>query len=440
MSFSRNLAGILAPIGRVRQCDLDAFSKARLNLIRLRAEVNAPGDIVQWRDAGAEEFILHLLSPLASQISQTPKMFVDFFSADIDDFLECGVQYVEVHDKPNRADRGAGVSWQDGDGFASWFFETQHLLRLCFGDALRVGFPALFPTDLLRSDAGKSLDEASFSEQCADAMAVADWVAVHTYWRTLEEMRGYNGALRFLRLYMELLPKQTFMITEFANYNPHLSSEVRGMQYGEFYTTTAQYDRLAGACSLILRSSDRLYEPLAWLDSDGQPRPLLSRIAERPQLPNPKRMWMLWPTEHRQYNQYFGANQQAYYDRYNIAGGHNGVDLRVDRVAPGNSPILAALAGTVILVALEETGYGHHVRIRSYSPDCEEITLIYAHLSVIDVAVGMLVNKGDVLGWAGSTGDCNSPCLHLGMRVKNVQNGAVFDWVNPRPYLDANEG
>ena len=130
MSLSRNLAGILAPIGRVRQCDLDAFSKARLNLIRLRAEVNAPNDIAQWRDAGAVDFIVHLLSPLASQIRQTPQMFVDYFSADIHAFLECGVRYIEVHDKPNRFDRGAGVSWPDGDGFASWFFETHHLLRV----------------------------------------------------------------------------------------------------------------------------------------------------------------------------------------------------------------------------------------------------------------------------------------------------------------------
>ena len=297
----------------------------------------------------------------------------------------------------------------------------------------------LHPGSLKHTTYSVSIDEVSFSEQCADAMAVADWVAVHTYWRTLEEMRGYNGALRFLRIYMEQLPKQIFIITEFANVNPHLSSETRGIQYSEFYTATAQYDQLAGASSLILRSSDRLYEPLAWLNPNGQPRPLVSRIAERPQLPDPKRMWMLWPTEHRQYNQYFGANQQAYFDCCQMTGGHNGVDLRVDRVSPDTSPICAALAGTVIQVALEESGYGHHVCVRSYGPEGEEITLIYAHLSAIDVAVGMLVNRGDVLGWAGSTGDSNGPHLHFGMRMKGVQNGAVLDWLNPRPYLDAGD-
>ncbi len=437
MSLSRNLAGILAPVGRVRQADLDAFAKARLRLIRLRARVNAPDDILQWRDAGAIDFIVQLLSPLPAQTPLTPHMFVDHFSADISAFLERGVRYIEVHDEPNRPDRGVGVSWFDGDGFSSWFFETHRLLRTRFGDALSVGFPALSPTDLPRPEYVPHMDEVSFLEGCTDAMAAADWVAIHSYWRTLEEMRGYNGALRFLRFYMEQLPKQMFIITEFANIIPNLPSETRGAQYVEFYTTLAQYDHLAGACSLLLRSSDPLYEPLAWLNPDGQPRPMLSWIAERPALPDPQRMWMIWPTEYRQYNQYFGANQQTYFDCCGMAGGHNGVDLRVDRTSPDTSPIYAALVGTVSQVALDETGYEHHVRVRGYGPDGEEITLIYAHLSTIDVAVGMLIKKGDVLGWAGSTGQGKGSHLHLGMRVKGVHNGSVSDWLNPRPYLEA---
>jgi hypothetical protein len=437
LSSSRKLVGILAPLGRVRQCDLNAFASAELNFLRLRAEANSPTDIALWRDAGATEFVVHLLSPLASQIRQTPEMFVDYFSTDIQAFLEGGARHFEVHDKPNRFDRGAGISWPDGDGFASWFFETLRLLRIRFGDTIQVGFPALFPTDLLRSDPGSSLDEITFSEQCADAMAAADWVAIHTYWRRLREIGDYQTALRFLHLYMEKLPKQQFIVTEFANVNPHIASEMRGREYADFFTAVGQYDRILGACSLVLRSSERLYEPLAWLDADGHPRPLLSEVVKRPYLPDPERLCMFWPTEYHQYNQYFGANQQTYFKSRQLAGGHNGVDLRVNRLAPNTSPIYAALAGTVVQVSLEKTGYGYHIRIRSYGLVGEEITLLYAHLSAVDVAVGMLVNKGDVLGHAGSTGDVKSPHLHFGMRVKDVQNLAVGDWLNPRPYLDA---
>lgn len=437
MSLPRNIAGILAPVGRVRQDDLDAFAKARLCLIRLRAQVNAPDDISKWRDAGAKDFIVQLLSPLPSQTPLSPQMFVDHFSPEIAAFMARGVHVIEVHDEPNRLDRGAGVSWSDGDGFSSWFFETYRLLHARFGDEVRVGFPALSQKDLPRPESARSMEEMPFLEQCADAMAAADWVAIHTYWRTLDEMRGYKGALRFLRLYMEQLPRQTFMMTEFANVDPNLPSEIRGAQYVEFYTAMAQYDHLAGACSLLLRSSDPLYEPFTWLSTDGQPRPVLSRIAERPALPDPQRMWMTWPTAYHQYNQYFGANQQAYFDCCGMTGGHNGVDLRVDRTSPHTSPIYSALDGTVIQVALDETGYGHHVRLRSYGPEGEEIILLYAHLSTIDVAVGMLIEKGDTLGWAGATGHSDSPHLHLGMQVKGVVNGSVCNWLNPRPYLDA---
>jgi murein DD-endopeptidase MepM/ murein hydrolase activator NlpD len=87
-------------------------------------------------------------------------------------------------------------------------------------------------------------------------------------------------------------------------------------------------------------------------------------------------------------------------------------------------------------VALESAGYGYHVRIRSYVSGGTEITLAYAHLSTVDVTVGMLVEKGDGIGFAGSTGNCRSPHVHLGMRVKGVRNGSVDDWLNPRPYLD----
>jgi murein DD-endopeptidase MepM/ murein hydrolase activator NlpD len=437
LTLSRHLAGILAPVGRVRQYDLDTFSMAGLNLVRLRMQANIPSDIQKWRDAGAEEFILQLRSPLASQIHQTPEMFADYFSTEIESFINTGVRFIEIHDKPNRVDHGAGVSWLDGDGFSFWFFETFRLFRTRFGKDLRIGFPALFPTDLVHSEPDSALDEVTFIEQCADAMATADWVAVQIYWRTYEEMISFDGALRFLRLYMQSLPKQKFIVTEFANVNPHLPSDIRGAQYAEFYTIMSQYDRIQGVCALILRASERLYEPLAWQDRDGRPRPLVAKVAARPRIPDPTKIQMTWPSEYRQYNQYYGWNQHKYYDCYGITGGHNGVDLRVDRISPYNSPIYAALGGTVIQVAFEEFGYGCHVITRSYSDYGEEIILIYAHLSEIDVTTGMLIKQGDVLGRAGSTGDCQNPHLHFGLRITGVTNRATHDWLNPRPYLDA---
>lgn len=411
--------------------------QANVRCVRLRARVNTPEDVDRWQDAGATHFILQLLSPLPAQAKVSPVEYLEYYSAEIQAFLKQENFYLEIHDEPNRFDRGAGVSWLDGDDFSLWFFELQHLLHRRFGESLLVGFPALYPTGKPQPVSAHALDESVFLEQCADAMATADWVAIHTYWRSYAEMVGYEGALRFLRLYMERLPTQQFVVTEFANVDVNVPSGERGVQYAEFYTAMAQYDQIRGACCLLLRSSDPLYDPLAWLHPDGRPRPLLSQVVERPPLPDPQQIRMHWPTAYHQYHQYFGAHQTEYNTLYGLGGGHNGVDLHVDHLSPETSPVYAALTGTVTHVALESAGYGYHVRIRSYAAGGTEMTLAYAHLSTVDVTVGMLVEKGDRIGFAGSTGNCRSPHVHLGMRVKGVRNGSVDDWLNPRPYLES---
>jgi len=428
--------GVQAAVGPARESDLTAFAHAGLQLVRLRARVNPSEDIPRWRDAGAQAFIVQLLMPQVSRTRVAPHTFVDDFTEEIQAFLRHDVGCLEVHDEPNRTDRGAGVSWQDGEAFADWFQEVQRLLQARFGEAVSVGFPALAPSTLARPVPSAPIDEETFLRGCRDALGAADWAALHLYWRTVEEMRGFEDVMRFLRVYLEPFENQTFAVTEFANVNPEVTSEARGAQYAEFYTLMMQYDRISAASSLVLRSIDPDYALLSWLEPDGRPRPLVDRVGERPHLPDPRKVWMLWPTQFRRYNQRFGENQQVYYNCCRMTGGHNGVDLRVDFDAPETSPIFAAMSGTVSQVAMDRDGYGHHLRVRSYGPDGEEITLLYAHLSDIEVNVGVLVSRGDLLGWGGSTGFSSGPHLHLGMRVAGMHMRAVFDWLNPRPYLE----
>jgi hypothetical protein len=431
------MAGVLAAVGPVRDSDLDAFASAKLQLVRLRARVNPSEDVSKWRAVGARAFILQLLMPQPSREPVGPQSFVDYFAEDIHAYLGHGVGCLEIHDEPNRADRGAGVSWQDGAAFADWFQEVRRLLTARFGDEVAVGFPALAPSTLARPVPSAPMDELKFLDDCQDALASADWAAIHLYWRTLEEMRGFDDVMRCLRVYLKPFKDQTFAITEFANVNPEVTSTARGAQYVEFLSLMAQYDQISAACGLLLRSSDPHYAFLGWLDPDGRPRPLVKKVGERPRMPDPRKVWMLWPTHCRCYHQRFGDNPQIYYDCCRMVGGHNGVDLRVDLEAPETSPIFAALPGTVSQVALDQGGYGHHLRVRSYSPDGEEIILLYAHLSDIEVEVGTWVARGDLLGWGGSTGFSSGPHLHLGMRVSRLHMRAVFDWLNPRPYLEA---
>ncbi|MGC9467922.1 MAG: M23 family metallopeptidase [Anaerolineae bacterium] len=429
-------AGVLAAVGPARQRDLTAFSTSGLSLIRLRAQVNPVDDLVKWRDAGATAFILQLLSPLPAQRFVSPQSFIDQFSSELEAFLSAGGRYIEIQDEPNRADRGAGVTWQDGAGFGVWFTEVARCLHQRFGDGVRIGFPALAPSEMPRPEPAAPVDEATFLAQCQRALAHADWAALHVYWRTLEEMRAFDGAMRFLRVYLEAFPDQEFVITEFANVSPGLADSARGRQYAEFFTLMAQYDRILGASAFLLRSGDPHFAPLGLLAPDGAPRATIEELARRPRVPDPRQLWFVWPTDVRHYTQVFGEDQRGYYDCCRMSGGHNGVDLGVDPESPETSPVYAALPGTVVQVAYDEGGYGHHVRVRSYGPAGEEITLLYAHLSIIEVTIGTLVSRGDPLGRAGVAASTGTPHLHLGMRVGGVRLPPVNDALNPRPYLE----
>jgi murein DD-endopeptidase MepM/ murein hydrolase activator NlpD len=361
---------------------------------------------------------------------------VESASPDLEAYLEAGVRYVEVHGEPNRADRGAGVSWQDGAAFGIWFEEVHTELRRRFGEDIRIGFPALAPSKGPHPDPIASIPEGTFLAQCEPALRLADWAALHVFWRSVEEMRGFDGGMRFLRKYLEHFPEQGFIVTAFANANPDLNPRVRGRQYAEYLTLMAQYDRVLGVSGYLLRSSDPRYSPLAWTRVDGERTEVISELAARTRLPAPEDLRMLWPTDVRRYVQLFGANQRAYYRCCRLTGGHNGVDIAVIGGASGASPILAALAGTVTQVAFDEDGYGYHVRVRSYNPEGETVMLLYAHLTTIEVAVGTLVSRGDLLGYiAGAEGEAPDLHLHLGMHVAGINLPPVRDGLNPRPYL-----
>lgn len=98
---------------------------------------------------------------------------------------------------------------------------------------------------------------------------------------------------------------------------------------------------------------------------------------------------------------------------------HKGVDL----AAPTGTPVYATANGIVTL-ARSGRGYGLYIKI-DHGADLETR---YAHLSRIAVAVGEQVNKGEVIGYVGSTGWSTGPHLHYEVRVDGVA-------VNPIPYM-----
>lgn len=83
---------------------------------------------------------------------------------------------------------------------------------------------------------------------------------------------------------------------------------------------------------------------------------------------------------------------------------HNGMDFS----APTGTPIYAAGDGVVKRADNRSSGYGNHIRIDHGFG----YTSLYAHLYKYNVRRGQKVQRGDLIGFVGSTGRSSGPHLH----------------------------
>ncbi|QIG55398.1 M23 family metallopeptidase [Altererythrobacter sp. BO-6] len=98
---------------------------------------------------------------------------------------------------------------------------------------------------------------------------------------------------------------------------------------------------------------------------------------------------------------------------------HKGIDL----AAPTGTPIYATADG-IVGRAEWFSSYGLYVQIDHGA----ELETRYAHMSRLAVAEGEWVNKGDIIGYVGSTGRSTGPHLHYEVRIAGIA-------VNPIPYM-----
>ncbi|MFN2321613.1 MAG: M23 family metallopeptidase [Trueperaceae bacterium] len=121
----------------------------------------------------------------------------------------------------------------------------------------------------------------------------------------------------------------------------------------------------------------------------------------------------------------FGAPRQ-----YGVGGNvsyHQGADL----AAPTGTPILATNHGVVRVAGFYPIKGGLVVLDHG-----QGVTSLYFHQSAIDVSVGDVVVRGDVIGRVGSTGLSTGPHLHWEMRVDGVPSDPLR-WVGARYPLAA---
>ncbi|UAB78573.1 M23 family metallopeptidase [Erythrobacter sp. SCSIO 43205] len=107
---------------------------------------------------------------------------------------------------------------------------------------------------------------------------------------------------------------------------------------------------------------------------------------------------------------------------------HKGVDL----AAPTGTPVYATADGIVDL-ARWGRGYGLYIKVDHGA----ELETRYAHLSRLAVAAGDRVEKGEVIGYVGSTGWSTGPHLHYEVRVNGVAVDPIHYMVAEREEVDA---
>ncbi len=119
----------------------------------------------------------------------------------------------------------------------------------------------------------------------------------------------------------------------------------------------------------------------------------------------------VWPASGRVLSE-FGATSNG--------GRNDGINIAV----PLGTPIRASAAGFITYAGDELKGYGNLVLIKHSGG----YTTAYAHADRLVVVKGDYVASGQVIGYAGETGDVTSPQVHFEIRSSTTP-------VNPRSYL-----
>lgn len=143
-------------------------------------------------------------------------------------------------------------------------------------------------------------------------------------------------------------------------------------------------------------------------------RPLVQRVNTASQTAFEKRLMLRsipsgWPVYSQQVSSGFGMRLHPISQRMAM---HGGVDLQ----APHGTPVYATADGVVEWAAKQHnSGMGKVVRlVHNFG-----FTTVYAHLDEILVRPGQFIQRGDQIGYSGSTGRTTAPHLHYEVRHLN---------------------
>lgn len=194
----------------------------------------------------------------------------------------------------------------------------------------------------------------------------------------------------------QIVDQRTSDLYNLASDNQDLQNQVNNIR-GQINASNDEVEEINSAIEELIRAKQAQNTGGTVYSSDGFRWPLDSNL--------------------QMITTYFG------YDSWR-GGNHYGID--VGNAGIGGKNIYAAQGGTVITAYGDSGwhgGFGNYIIIDHGGG----LSTVYAHCSAVTVTVGQQVNKGDVIGYVGTTGWSTGNHLHFETRV----NGTA---VNPFSY------
>jgi len=114
-------------------------------------------------------------------------------------------------------------------------------------------------------------------------------------------------------------------------------------------------------------------------------------------------------------SQQYAAYGLVYPSKY-----HTGVDLNLPGWEDYGKPVAATGEGTVV-VSTYASGWGNVIVIKHISP-VGTVYSLYGHLKSRSIAAGVVVAKGQLIGYVGNTGSSSGPHLHFEIKSQACVN------------------
>ncbi|MBN1284282.1 MAG: M23 family metallopeptidase [Anaerolineae bacterium] len=275
--------------GEMQEADFRAVEQAKIESVKLTSTA-LPKDVERLRTINPNMFIvvrvLQVLYDHARKIVRnlTPEQYVKDFApapagqtkTDIQRMYDIGIRYFELHNEPNLVIEGFGGAWKTGREFQTWWLEVRERLAAWYPGA-KWGFPAMSPGS---TAAGvRPVAMWDFLAECGTAIGKADWLAVHQYFRDLNEME--TGIQSILYEYRRRWPDKLLIVTEFSNPYNDISKAIKGQQYAVYYNRLDDIPGIAAAYSFVSSALDAKFHAEAWREEDGTLSAIVPAVARR---------------------------------------------------------------------------------------------------------------------------------------------------------------